>query len=83
MRRLARLSLCWLACTLVVVAAAGPVRVEPVTAPHGMVVAGHPEAAQVGVDTLKAGGSAIDAAVAVSLALGRSEERRVGKECCG
>ena len=73
MRRLARLSLCWLACTLVVVAAAGPVRVEPVTAPHGMVVAGHPEAAQVGVDTLKAGGSAIDAAVAVSLALGVAE----------
>ncbi|WP_415909937.1 gamma-glutamyltransferase family protein [Oleiharenicola sp. Vm1] len=54
-------------------AAAVPVRVEPVTAPHGMVVAGHPEAAQAGVEVLKAGGNAIDAAVAVSLALGVAE----------
>lgn len=54
-------------------AAAVPVRVEPVTAPHGMVVAGHPEAAQAGVEILKAGGNAIDAAVAVSLALGVAE----------
>lgn len=53
--------------------AAVPVRVEPVTAPHGMVVAGHPEAAQAGVEILKAGGNAIDAAVAVSLALGVAE----------
>jgi gamma-glutamyltranspeptidase/glutathione hydrolase len=50
-----------------------PVRVEPVSAPHGMVVAGHPQAAQAGIDTLKAGGNAIDAAVAVSLALGVAE----------
>jgi len=53
--------------------AAVPVRVEPVTAPHGMVVAGHPEAAQAGVEILKSGGNAIDAAVAVSLALGVAE----------
>ena len=50
-----------------------PVTVTPVTGRHGMVVAGHPQAAQAGVDTLKAGGNAIDAAVAVSLALGVAE----------
>ncbi len=50
-----------------------PVRIEPVTAPHGMVVAGHPEATQIGVAVLKAGGNAVDAAVAVSLALGVAE----------
>ncbi len=50
-----------------------PVRVEPVAAPHGMVVAGHPEAAQAGVEILKAGGNAIDAAIAVSLSLGVAE----------
>lgn len=50
-----------------------PVRVEPVTARHGMVVAGHPQAAQAGVDILQAGGNAIDAAVAVSLSLGVAE----------
>lgn len=50
-----------------------PVELTPVTAPHGMVVAGHPEAAQAGADVLKAGGNAIDAAVAVSLSLGVAE----------
>lgn len=55
------------------IGAAVPVKVEPVTAPRGMVVAGHPEAAQAGVEILKAGGNAVDAAVAVSLALGVAE----------
>lgn len=50
-----------------------PVRVEPVTAPRGMVVAAHPEAAAIGVEVLQAGGNAIDAAVAVSLAVGVAE----------
>jgi gamma-glutamyltranspeptidase/glutathione hydrolase len=50
-----------------------PVSVEVVKAAHGMVVAGHPHAAQAGVDILQAGGNAIDAAVAVSLALGVAE----------
>jgi gamma-glutamyltranspeptidase / glutathione hydrolase len=50
-----------------------PVTVTPVTARHGLVVAGHPQATQAGVATLQAGGNAIDAAVAVSLALGVAE----------
>ncbi len=63
----------WLTVSLLLVATAQPVKIEPVTAPHGMVVAAHPEAAQIGVDVLRAGGNAIDAAVAVSLALGVAE----------
>ncbi|QYM78516.1 gamma-glutamyltransferase [Horticoccus luteus] len=64
----------WLATLCTGIALAGvPVQVTPVTATHGMVVAGHPEAAAAGVDVLRAGGNAIDAAVAVSLALGVAE----------
>lgn len=36
---------------------------------NGVIVSGHPEASRVGVDILKKGGNAIDAAVAVELAL--------------
>ena len=54
-------------------ARATPVTVVPVTAPHGMVVAAHPQAAAIGVEVLKHGGNAIDAAVAVSLAVGVAE----------
>jgi gamma-glutamyltranspeptidase/glutathione hydrolase len=61
-------TLLWLTAT-----AALPVPVTPVFGAHGMVVAGHPEAAQAGLATLRAGGNAIDAAVAVSLALGVAE----------
>ena len=52
---------------------AAPVEVEPVHGTHAMVVAGHPEAAAIGVEVLREGGNAIDAAVAVSLALGVAE----------
>ncbi len=65
-----------LALTLLVASrlwAAVPVTVTPVAGRHGMVVAGHPQATQAGVATLQAGGNAIDAAVAVSLALGVAE----------
>jgi gamma-glutamyltranspeptidase/glutathione hydrolase len=43
--------------------------VAPVAAPHGMVVTAQHLATQVGVDVLKAGGNATDAAVAVAYAL--------------
>ncbi|MBV9302615.1 MAG: gamma-glutamyltransferase [Acidobacteriaceae bacterium] len=42
---------------------------EPVTAKHGMVVAQEPLAADVGLEVLKAGGNAVDAAIAVGFAL--------------
>jgi len=44
-----------------------------VIAQHGMVAASQPLAAQVGIDILKKGGSAIDAAIAVNAALGLME----------
>ncbi len=50
-----------------------PVPVTPVVASHGMVVAAHPQVAVIGVEVLKHGGNAVDAAVAVSLALGVAE----------
>lgn len=50
-----------------------PVLVKPVSASRTMVVAGHPEAAAAGDGILRAGGNAIDAAVAVSLTLGVAE----------
>ena len=53
-----------LACQL-----ASAASVAPVAAEHGMVVAAQHLASQVGVDVLKKGGNAIDAAVAVGYAL--------------
>ena len=44
-----------------------------VYARHGMVAAMHPLAAQIGIDVLKKGGSAVDAAIAVNAALGFME----------
>ena len=50
-----------------------PVTVVPLTRSHGMVVAGHRQAAAAGLAVLQSGGNAIDAAVATSLALGVAE----------
>lgn len=44
-----------------------------VIAKHGMVCAAQPLAVQIGVDVLKAGGNAVDAAIAVNAALGLME----------
>ncbi len=46
---------------------------SPVYAEHGMVCAAQPLAVQAGIDVLKAGGSAVDAAIAVNACLGLME----------
>jgi gamma-glutamyltranspeptidase/glutathione hydrolase len=46
-----------------------PPRVEPVTAQHGMVVTQEKRATQIGLQVLRNGGNAVDAAVAVGFAL--------------
>ena len=46
---------------------------SPVIAQHGMVCTSQPLATQIGVDVLKAGGSAVDAAIAANAALGLME----------
>ena len=46
---------------------------SPVLGQHGMVCTSHPLATQAGLDVLKAGGSAIDAAIAANAALGLME----------
>src|SRR5436309_850900 len=50
----------------------------PVAARNGMVAAGHPLAAQAGVQTLAAGGTAVDAAIAVAAALSVVEPNMSG-----
>jgi gamma-glutamyltranspeptidase/glutathione hydrolase len=64
----------------VALAAAAPVNNRPegrmlatrsvIHARHGMVASAHPLATQIGIDVLKAGGNAVDAAIAVNAALG-------------
>ena len=49
-----------------------------VIAPHGMVATSQPLAAQIGLDVLKKGGNAVDAALAVNAALGLMEPMSCG-----
>src|SRR5262245_5946724 len=51
---------------------------SPVMAPHGMVATSQPLAAQIGLDVLKNGGNAIDAAIATNAALGLMEPTSCG-----
>jgi gamma-glutamyltranspeptidase/glutathione hydrolase len=79
-----------LACTLVlaVFASAAPGERHVLTAgregrsvvmaPHGMVATSHPLAAQIGLDVLKNGGNAVDAAIATNAALGLMEPMSCG-----
>jgi gamma-glutamyltranspeptidase/glutathione hydrolase len=58
--------------------AAGQAGRSVVIAPHGMVCCAHPLAAQIGLDVLKSGGNAVDAAIAVNAALGLMEPMSCG-----
>jgi gamma-glutamyltranspeptidase/glutathione hydrolase len=49
-----------------------------VVASHGMVATSHPLAAQIGLDILKRGGNAVDAAIATNAALGLMEPMSCG-----
>ena len=46
---------------------------SPVLGQHGMICTSHPLATQIGLDILKAGGNAVDAAIAANAALGLME----------
>ncbi len=46
---------------------------SPVIAQNGMIATSHPLASQIGIDILKKGGSAVDAAIAANAALGLME----------
>ncbi len=67
---LARLSIFVLLLPIFAAAFAAPVAsAEPSYAKHAMVASQHPIASKIGVDVLKKGGNAVDAAIAVGLAL--------------
>lgn len=51
---------------------------SPILARHGMVATSHPLATQIGLDVLKRGGTAVDAAIAANAALGVIEPNNGG-----
>src|SRR5688572_16101745 len=83
----ARLSVCLLAAAMTPALVASAARAGPTAgkaaqsvtiAPNGMVATSHPLAAQIGLDVLKGGGNAVDAAVATSAAMGLMEPMSCG-----
>jgi gamma-glutamyltranspeptidase/glutathione hydrolase len=55
-----------------------PTIAKPAVAKHGMVATTHPLAAEIGVEVLKSGGNAMDAAIAANAAMGLMEPMSCG-----